>query len=127
MIHITRASSLVNHLGICTYFVSFSCQNFQTVRFKNAQLQLQKNGFNGAPYSYKKSTQHEKSYLLKTMILKFLLQGLKLIETFHQLSDTYNFHKQVSNMKIEIYLMHLILFSNFYSMISILIIIIEHQ
>ena len=38
------------------------------------------------------------------MRLKLLVQGLKLIETFHQLADTLNLRNQVSNMHIYIYI-----------------------
>ena len=41
LIHVYMARSLVDHLLLCTYFVSFSCQIFQTIRFKGVQLQWQ--------------------------------------------------------------------------------------
>ena len=61
-----------------------------------------------------------KNHLLKMMMLKLLVQRLKLMENFHQKVDKYNFHKQISNMQIEIYLIHLIFFSKFYSLLSLL-------
>ena len=44
-----------------------------------------KYGFNNASYSSKNSTQNGKNDLLKMMRLNFLVQGLKLVELFHQL------------------------------------------
>ena len=41
--------------------------------------------------------------LYKMMGLKVLVRCLKLIGTFHQLTYTQNFRKQVSKMQIEIY------------------------
>ena len=48
----------------------------------------------------------ENNHLWNMMKLKLFVQGLQLIETNHQLADTYNFRKQVSNMQIEICIMH---------------------
>ena len=68
-----------------------------------------------------------KNHLLKMMILKNLVQGLQLIETFLQLADKDNFHKQVSSTQIEKYFMRLIVFSNIYSLLYLSLIFIEHQ
>ena len=48
-------------------------------------------------------------------IFKTPVEGLQLVEPFQQLAQKYIFHKQVSNIQIEIYLMYLIFFSKFYS------------
>ena len=37
--------------------------------------------------------QHIKNYLLNMKILKFLTQGLKLVEICHRFVETYNLHK----------------------------------
>ena len=63
-----------------------------------------------------------KNHLLRMIRLKFLVQGLQLVELFHQLADKYNFHKQASSMQIEIYLMRLTCFLDFYSLLSLLLI-----
>ena len=68
-----------------------------------------------------------KNHLLNMMIFKLLVQGLQLIEIFHQFADRYNSHKQVSNMQIEIYLMHLIYFSKIYLLLSSLLIFIDNE
>ena len=65
----------------------------------------------------------EKNQLLMIMRLKLLVQDLHLIDIFHQLADKYNFHKQIINIKIEIYFMDLILFSAFYSLLSLFLIL----
>ena len=44
-----------------------------------------------------------KNHLLNMMSLKLLVQGLQLLDIFHQLADKYNFHKEVSNMQILVY------------------------
>ena len=49
-----------------------------------------------------------KNHLWNMMILKLLVQGLHLIITFRQLADIQNFCNQISNVQIEIYIMHLI-------------------
>ena len=41
------------------------------------------------------------------MKFKLLLQGLHLLETFHQFEEIFFFCKQFSNTQIEIYIMHL--------------------
>ena len=57
MIHISLASSLINNLWICTFFMLI----FQTIRFKDVQLQWQqKYGFNDALYSLKRLISMEK-------------------------------------------------------------------
>ena len=67
------------------------------------------------------------NHLLKMMKLRLLVQGLQSIDFFHQLADKCNFYKQVINMQIEIYLMHLIYFFSFNSVLSVLLIFIENQ
>ena len=51
---------------------------------------------------------------------KVLAQGLQLLERFRQLEEKYNSHKQVSNIKFEIYLLHLIVFKKKYILVSLL-------
>ena len=61
LIQISLDSSLVNHSWLCTYFVSFLCQLFQKIRFKDVQIQWQqKYGFDDSSYCYKNCTQHGK-------------------------------------------------------------------
>ena len=54
------------------------------------------------------------------------MMGLKLLQLvgiFHQLADKCNLHKQVNDIEIEIYSMHLICFSNMYELLSLLLIL----
>ena len=112
MINIYPEILLVNHLWLFTYFPPFLCQIYQTIRFKDVQLQLQQKNMDLMMHHNltKRVLSMVKNHLWKMMKLKLLVQGLKLIETFHQLADTYNLHKHVSNIQIEIYDMHLICF-----------------
>ena len=57
----------------------------------------------------------------------FWYKALKLIEKIYQFEDTYNFRRQVDKMQIEIYVMNLTWFSKIYSLLSLLLIFIEHQ
>ena len=61
------------------------------------------------------------------MGLKLLVQGLQVVGMFHQLADKCNLHKQVNDIQIEIYSMHLICFSNMYELLSLLFVFIENQ
>ena len=90
LIHISMASSLVNNTWLWNYFLVFSCQVFQTVRFKNVQLQQQQKYIYLLMYINlaKRLISMAKSHLLKMMRLKLLVNGLKITETFHQLAGT---------------------------------------
>ena len=69
----------------------------------------------------------EKNHQRQMMKLKILVQGLHLIKTYHKQAKTLFLSKQVSNTPIEIYIMYLIYFYNFNSLISFILIFIEHQ
>ena len=61
------------------------------------------------------------------MKLKYFVQGLNLIDLFNKMAKTLLSHKHVSNTPIEIYIIHLICFSHFYSLLSLLLIFIKHK
>ena len=74
-------------------------------------------GFNGASKSYKKSTYYVRKSPVEYDEIEIVGTRPVINRNFHQLVDKYNFHKQVSNMQIEIYSMHLFFLSNLYSII----------
>ena len=50
--------------------------------------------------------------------LKLLIQVLHSIDIYHQFSDTLFFQNQIINTQIEMYIMHLVWFPKFYSLLS---------
>ena len=69
----------------------------------------------------------QKNDLLNMMKLRLLVEVLKFIVIFHELGKKLHFNNQVSNEKIEKYIIHLICFSKIYSLLYLLQIFTEHK